>query len=139
MHFQLMGRDFFRHLSVASFDGIISLKSLNKTVAFRDDHKAPQVELRVPLDCDWIPSQVADSLRARYSHRIDRNGQLVIESCRTYSEQLNMADCVDKLRSTLFESQSIVNGLAQCETKVSRRAEIKNDIKRRLITFENDL
>ncbi|MCP9257885.1 hypothetical protein DINM_001100 [Dirofilaria immitis] len=99
-----------RRFSAARFDGKIPLECLQKTITFRKDEQIPQVELRIPLDADWIPTRIAEDLRMHYSHRIDRNGMLTIESCRTYSEQLNMADCIDKLRSAMLESQAVLDG-----------------------------
>uniref|UniRef100_A0A915PSM4 Ribosomal protein S24/S35 mitochondrial conserved domain-containing protein n=1 Tax=Setaria digitata TaxID=48799 RepID=A0A915PSM4_9BILA len=127
-----------RHFSVTKFDGKIPLDSLHKTVTFREDQHAPQVELRIPLDADWIPRKIAEDFRTRYSHRIDRNGQLVIESCRTYSEQLNMADCIDKLRSAMLECQAILDGERKSEGKLDPRTEAMIDIKRRLAAFESE-
>ncbi|VDK69458.1 unnamed protein product [Onchocerca ochengi] len=128
-----------RHFSVARFDGKIPLECLQKTVIFREDEQAPQVELRIPLDAHWIPTRIADDLRIRYSHRIDRNGLLVIESCRTYSEQLNMADCIDKLRSAMLECQEVLDGTKNYEAKLNPRVEVKLDIQRRLAAFESNV
>ncbi|EJW87856.1 hypothetical protein WUBG_01229 [Wuchereria bancrofti] len=141
MRFQLFSRCSLwrRHFSATRFDGRIPLECLQKTVTFREDEQAPQVELRIPLEADWIPTAIADDMRARYSHRIDRNGFLVIESCRTYSEQLNMADCIDKLRSAMLECQAILDGEQKCEVKLDPRVEAKRDIKRRLAAFENEI
>lgn len=61
-----------RHFSAAKFDGKIPLGCLQKTVTFREDQQAPQVEIRIPLKADWIPAKIAEDLRIRYSHRIDR-------------------------------------------------------------------
>uniref|UniRef100_A0A0R3RGB0 RF_PROK_I domain-containing protein n=1 Tax=Elaeophora elaphi TaxID=1147741 RepID=A0A0R3RGB0_9BILA len=126
-----------RHFSAARFDGKIPFECLQKTVTFREDQQAPQVELRIPLKADWIPTRVAEDLRVRYSHRIDLNGLLVIESCRTYSELLNMADCIDKLRSAMLECQAILDGAENSGVKLDPRVEVKRDIKRRLAAFEN--
>ncbi|EJD74596.1 hypothetical protein LOAG_18103 [Loa loa] len=126
-----------RHFSAERFDGRIPLECLQKTVSFREDRQAPQVEVRIPLKADWIPTRIAEDLRLRYPHRIDRNGLLVIESCRTYSEQLNMADCIDKLRSAMLECQAVLDGVKNHDAKLDSRVEVKLDIKRRLAAFES--
>lgn len=59
----------------------------------------------------------------------------MIESCRTYSEQLNMADCVDKLRSVLLDCQAGIT--ADEEIRVNVTLQVKSDIKQRLIQFES--
>lgn len=61
-----------RHFSAERFEGKISLECLQKTVTFRKDEQAPQVELRVPLKADWIPTRLAEELKILYPHRIDR-------------------------------------------------------------------
>lgn len=61
-----------RHFSTSKFDGRIPLECLQKTVTFREDEQTPQVELRLPLKADWIPTGIAKELRIRYPHRIDR-------------------------------------------------------------------
>ncbi|VBB25538.1 unnamed protein product [Acanthocheilonema viteae] len=140
MRLQLFPRFSFlcRHFCALKFDGKIPLECLQKTVTFREDGRTPQVELRVPLKADWIPTRIAEDLRMRYSHRVDQNDLLVIESCRTYSEQLNTADCIDKLRSAMLECEAVLNGAENTKTKLDSRVEVKLDIKRRLAAFENN-
>lgn len=66
-----------------------------------------------------------------------RHDQFVIESCRTYSKQLNMADCIDKLRSAMLGCQLAVDHAKNSEEKLNLRLEAKLDTKRRLAAFEN--
>ncbi|CAG9538338.1 unnamed protein product [Cercopithifilaria johnstoni] len=139
MRLQLFSRRTFlcRHFSASKFDGKIPLECLQKTVTYLEDQQTPQVELRIPLKADWIPARIAENLRTRFPHRVDRNDLLVIESCRTYSEQLNMADCIDKLRSAMLECQAVLDGAENPKAKLDSRVEMKLDIKRRLAAFEN--
>lgn len=50
-----------------------------------------------------------------------RSGELVIESQRTRSLALNMADCIDKLRSAIFRCESDIN-----EGKYKKDLELPN-------------
>ncbi|KHN79125.1 Peptidyl-tRNA hydrolase ICT1, mitochondrial [Toxocara canis] len=88
------------------FDGLIPFEHLEKSVTFEGDRGIPQVELRFKVsDADWLHPDVKRTLVDRYAHRINADGELIVNSRRTRSEQLNVADCIDKLRSTLFDCE----------------------------------
>lgn len=76
-----------RQLSAMNFDGKVPLNSIKKTVTFREDQQAPQVEIRVPLiGSEWINPEIADRLRKSCPHRIDR---LVLFSFDSFQELTN--------------------------------------------------
>ncbi|MFH4977147.1 hypothetical protein AB6A40_003856 [Gnathostoma spinigerum] len=86
---------FLAHSDVSKF---------SKQVCFDDIEKVPVVELRVPLnDFTWPSSSLKKRFEEKYAHRIDREGNLVVESRRTRTEQLNYADCLDKLRTAIIK------------------------------------
>lgn len=74
MRLQLLSQHSFlcRRFSTLKFDGKIPLEDLQKTVTLREDQQTYQIELRIPLKSDWIPTKIAEGLRKLYPHRVDR-------------------------------------------------------------------
>ncbi|CAJ0963525.1 unnamed protein product, partial [Mesorhabditis belari] len=61
-------------------------------------------EIRFKLtNASWIPEHLKDSVAQRFSNRINADGEVVIDSDRTRERSMNLADCFDKLRSTIYD------------------------------------
>ncbi|VDD85807.1 unnamed protein product [Enterobius vermicularis] len=89
---------------LATFDGKIPLDKIKTEITTDPTTQLPLVIVRLPLkENDWLDKEIVEELSKRYVFRIDKDGQLVVESCRTRSVFLNKADCVDKLRTAILD------------------------------------
>lgn len=63
-----------------------------------------KAEIRFNLsEAKWIPAAVRQRLGAKFPHRLSKDGDFVVRSDRTTVGSLNVADCLDKLRNSLWE------------------------------------
>nr|CAG4642940.1 EOG090X0JCO [Evadne anonyx] len=53
---------------------------------------------------NWIPEQIRSKLAEQMKNQITKEGYLVTKSDRTRSQQLNLADAMDKLRGLIFNA-----------------------------------
>jgi len=69
-----------------------------------------KAEIRFKIaSADWIPEPVRCKLAETMKTQITKEGYLVTKSDRTRSQQLNLADAMDKLRNLIFSaSESLV-------------------------------
>nr|CAG4644470.1 EOG090X0JCO [Lepidurus arcticus] len=66
-----------------------------------------KVDLRFHLEtADWIPDGTRPLLAKRAGNQINKDGFLVIKSDRTRSQQLNLADCLDKVRKIIYSAEA---------------------------------
>ncbi|KAM3956929.1 large ribosomal subunit protein mL62 [Aphomia sociella] len=64
-----------------------------------------KVDLRFkPKDADWIHPDIKVKLLELYSRKLTKDGYLVIRSDVTRSQQLNLADCMQKLRAMIRDA-----------------------------------
>ncbi|XP_076056616.1 large ribosomal subunit protein mL62 isoform X2 [Oratosquilla oratoria] len=64
-----------------------------------------KVDLRFQVgSADWLPEVVRHKLMEKYKSRLTNEGFLVIRSDKTRSQQLNLADALDKLRFFIQEA-----------------------------------
>ncbi|KRZ21029.1 Peptidyl-tRNA hydrolase ICT1, mitochondrial, partial [Trichinella pseudospiralis] len=69
-----------------------------------------RVEVRFHVcTAKWIPQKTRDQFMKDYCHKLTKNGILCIRSERTRSQFLNLADCLDKLRYSIRESEKKLN------------------------------
>ncbi|CAK1546894.1 unnamed protein product [Leptosia nina] len=58
-----------------------------------------KVDLRFKLDeADWIPTDIKQKMLEIHGKKLTKEGYLIIRSDTTRSQQLNLADCLRKLR-----------------------------------------
>ncbi|XP_060522601.1 large ribosomal subunit protein mL62 [Cylas formicarius] len=64
-----------------------------------------KVDLRFHLEsAEWLSDNIKSSIRQKYNSRITKEGHLIFRSDLTRSQQLNLADCLEKLRSCIRDS-----------------------------------
>nr|SVE76151.1 EOG090X0JCO [Daphnia hispanica] len=69
-----------------------------------------KTEIRFHLaSADWIPEPIRVKLVERVKNQISKEGYFIVKSERTRSQQLNLADTLDKLRNLIHSAaQSLV-------------------------------
>ncbi|KAK3090933.1 hypothetical protein FSP39_015830 [Pinctada imbricata] len=64
-----------------------------------------KVEVRFHIDsATWIPDWVKPRLMEKERGRINKDGVLIISSDKTRVQMLNKADCIDKIRTMVFQA-----------------------------------
>ncbi|XP_023945853.2 peptidyl-tRNA hydrolase ICT1, mitochondrial [Bicyclus anynana] len=64
-----------------------------------------KVDLRFKLsEADWIPAEIRDKMIELHSNKLTKEGYLVIRSDATRTQQLNLADCLQKLRNMIRDA-----------------------------------
>ncbi|XP_020807204.1 peptidyl-tRNA hydrolase ICT1, mitochondrial [Drosophila serrata] len=85
-----------------------------------------KVDLRFKLaEAEWIPEQTRQKLLKELANRITKDGYFYIKSDLTRSQQMNLADALEKLR-TIIRSQEVVEAAPPSEEtleKLRRRQE----------------
>uniref|UniRef100_A0A0N5AN87 MRP-S28 domain-containing protein n=1 Tax=Syphacia muris TaxID=451379 RepID=A0A0N5AN87_9BILA len=115
------------------FDGRIPLNSVITRVYTEPERHLPVVELILPLkDATWISDELKKSIYENYPHRINSSGQLIVESCKTYSTTLNKADCFDKLRTALLD---LNEPSKKSDAILSKRDKVNNAARLKLLKF----
>nr|CAG4649849.1 EOG090X0JCO [Scapholeberis mucronata]SVE94008.1 EOG090X0JCO [Scapholeberis mucronata] len=82
-----------------------------------------KTEVRFHLaTAEWIPQPIRDKLAERLRNQISKEGYLIVKSDRTRSQQLNLADSLDKLRNIIYATaQSLVVPEVKPETVERQR------------------
>lgn len=82
-----------------------------------------KTEIRFHLaSADWIPEPIRVKLAERVKNQISKEGYFIIKSERTRSQQLNLADTLDKLRNLIHSvAQSLVVPEVSQETLEKQR------------------
>ncbi|CAN8002928.1 unnamed protein product [Ixodes hexagonus] len=98
-----------------------------------------KVELRFHLDsADWIPQVGRDRLKQLAKIYIDADGRLVVSSDKTRKKLVNVADCVDKLRSMIREACKPPPENVP-ETRFTLRAKAEREAAKRLLLRKDSL
>ena len=64
-----------------------------------------KAEIRFQIaSADWIPDQIRSKLTEQMKNQITKEGYFITKSDRTRSQQLNLADAIDKLRNLIFSA-----------------------------------
>ncbi|CAH0719685.1 unnamed protein product, partial [Brenthis ino] len=64
-----------------------------------------KVDLRFKLnEADWIPAEVKHKMLELHGNKLTKEGYLILRSDLTRSQQLNLADCLQKLRNMLRDA-----------------------------------
>ncbi|XP_026486653.1 large ribosomal subunit protein mL62 [Vanessa tameamea] len=75
-----------------------------------------KVDLRFKVDeADWIPKEIRDKMLELHGKKLSKEGFLILRSDVTRSQQLNLADCLQKLRNIIREA-SVTKKEASPET-----------------------
>ncbi|GMT20719.1 hypothetical protein PFISCL1PPCAC_12016, partial [Pristionchus fissidentatus] len=82
---------------------------------------ATKAQIKVKLDesATWLESDLRSAVARRLANRINASGEVVIESDRTRERSLNLADAIDKLRSTIYEVQREMGARKETEADLS--------------------
>ncbi|KAK6019909.1 hypothetical protein OSTOST_14444 [Ostertagia ostertagi] len=107
----------------AKFNGVIPTESIEKRYTLSSgpggqnvQKNATKVEIRFNLkEANWLSEELKDGLARRLANRINSKGELIIESERTRERHLNLADCFDKLRSTIYDVERSMNSRLETE------------------------
>lgn len=109
--------------SCAKFNGVIPTESIEKRYMLSSgpggqnvQKNETKVEIRFNLErANWLSRKLKDELARRLANRINSKGELIIESDRTRERHLNLADCFDKLRSTIYDVERRLNSRVETE------------------------
>ncbi|WKY00690.1 hypothetical protein Q1695_015040 [Nippostrongylus brasiliensis] len=112
--------------TAGKFNGVIPTELIEKRYTLSSgpggqnvQKNATKVEIRFNLkDANWLSNELKDALAKRLANRINSKGELIIESDRTRERYLNLADCFDKLRSTIYD----------VERRMTSRLETEEDV-----------
>ncbi|CAI4232407.1 unnamed protein product [Auanema sp. JU1783] len=112
--------------STSTFTGIIPTEAIEKRFSLSRgpggqnvQKNATKAEIRFNLkSAEWIPEQLKEPLSDRLHNRINTNGEVIINSDRTAERSLNLADCFDKLRFTIYEVQRDLSARTTTEEDV---------------------
>ncbi|XP_064090660.1 large ribosomal subunit protein mL62-like [Macrobrachium nipponense] len=64
-----------------------------------------KVDLRFELNtAEWLPDQLKERVREKFKTSVNSEGFLVVRSDKTRSQQLNLADALDKLRTMIHSA-----------------------------------
>ncbi|CAJ0600094.1 unnamed protein product [Cylicocyclus nassatus] len=117
------------------FNGVIPTESIEKRYSLSSgpggqnvQKNATKVEIRFKLaDAEWLSDELKDGLAKRLANRINAGGELIIESDRTRERHLNLADCFDKLRSTIYDVERNMHAREETEEDaaiIRKRADV---------------
>ncbi|XP_046959933.1 peptidyl-tRNA hydrolase ICT1, mitochondrial [Vanessa cardui] len=75
-----------------------------------------KVDLRFKVEeADWIPKEIREKMLELHGKKLSKEGFLILRSDVTRSQQLNLADCLQKLRNIIREA-SVTQKEASPET-----------------------
>ncbi|XP_074603325.1 large ribosomal subunit protein mL62 isoform X2 [Brevipalpus obovatus] len=57
-------------------------------------------------EADWIPTHIRSQLQKLHHNSINKEGEWIIRSQKTRQATLNLADCIDKIRSYIAEVEA---------------------------------
>lgn len=70
-----------------------------------------KVEVRFHLDsATWIPDWLKERLKEKEKSRINKDGYFVTTSDKTRKQVLNQADCLDKIRTSIYAVSKVREG-----------------------------
>ncbi|XP_045497805.1 peptidyl-tRNA hydrolase ICT1, mitochondrial [Colias croceus] len=76
-----------------------------------------KVDLRFKLsEAEWIPADIREKMLEQHSKKLTKEGFMIVRSDTTRSQQLNLADCLQKLR-TLIRNAAVKEKKASPETE----------------------
>ncbi|VVD01286.1 peptidyl-tRNA hydrolase ICT1, mitochondrial [Leptidea sinapis] len=76
-----------------------------------------KVDLRFKVsEADWIPQEIREKILEMHGNKLTKEGYIVFRSDTTRSQQLNLADCLQKLR-TLIRNAAVSERKPSPETE----------------------
>ncbi|KAL3273516.1 hypothetical protein HHI36_014956 [Cryptolaemus montrouzieri] len=136
---------FYNSIRLNSFNSAISLRNLYPSSSLRLTNitKAPENEKEfngyIPLDqieityidvrfhvksATWINEEIKDKLLKKCQNQISKEGCLIFRSDLTRHQQLNLADCLEKIRTLIRNcSQNVSQPSEETIDKIRRRHE----------------
>ena len=74
------------------------------------------VEIRFHVDTsEWIPKWIREKIKEKHVNRLTKDGYFVVKSEKTRKALLNQADCLERIRSVIFEASQKPRGLSEEE------------------------
>lgn len=99
-----------------------------------------KVDLRFKVsDASWISDEIKNKLREKYPNTINSEDFFVIRSERTRSQQLNLADAVDKLRYMIHRAIHVIPPPSTKDIEIKRRRQEKAARERLRVKRERSL
>lgn len=99
--------------SAEGFSGYIPLEDLkitysksphtNRCTVIPKVDTSVEVRFHVPT-ASWISDAVKEKLLKREADRISKDGYFIIKSDKTRLQLMNQADCLDRIRTTIFDA-----------------------------------
>ncbi|RXG56776.1 Peptidyl-tRNA hydrolase ICT1, mitochondrial [Armadillidium vulgare] len=115
--------------SNGSFTGYIPINELNVTYS-RSGGPGGQnvnkvntkVDIRFHVEsAKWLPDDLKPRLMEKHKNSINSEGYFVIKSDRTRSQQLNLADALDKLRYIIHRTEAPIPAPSYKDLEIKRR------------------
>ena len=116
------------------FNGYIPMKALDITYARSSgpggqsvNKSNSKVDVRFRLDeASWLPASCKEKMKLDYPRFINSDGYFIVRSERTSSQQMNVADALDKLRYMIQKSTLITKvGPTSDDIEIRRRRQEK--------------
>ncbi|MCL4143207.1 UNVERIFIED_CONTAM: hypothetical protein GTU68_048372, partial [Idotea baltica] len=73
----------------------------------------------------WLPDEIKAGLEEKHKTSITKEGYFIVKSDRTRSQQLNLADALDKLRHMIFRCIHVIPPPSYKSLEISRRRQEK--------------
>lgn len=98
-----------------------------------------KVEVRFNLaSADWIPEDIRQKLLKVKSNNLTKEGELIIRSDKTRSQQLNLADVLQRLRSIIYKYEELNNEPdPELEHTIRKRKERANELRLKTKQFRS--
>ncbi|KAG1659522.1 Peptidyl-tRNA hydrolase ICT1, mitochondrial [Nymphon striatum] len=99
-----------------------------------------KVEIRFHLmSAEWIPMKLRELIAEKCKNTITKNGEIFIRSDKTRSQLMNMADCMDKLRTFVRQVEGSVPKpeILSEEMRTIAQAKAKRSAAERIIQKRN--
>ncbi|KAK5640692.1 hypothetical protein RI129_009239 [Pyrocoelia pectoralis] len=92
-----------------------------------------KVDVRFQLEsATWLNSKIKEVLKSKLKTKMTNDGFLVFRSDITRSQQLNLADCLDKIRRCIYSSM-VLDPVSNEETVEHHRRRYEKSIRERLL------
>lgn len=126
--------------AVKRFNGVLPLRKLivetcktNPISSGRQPSSNSHVQVSFHLQsADWLPEETKSKLLEYHQSRLTKDGFFKIQSNKTRKRTLNVADCLDILRSYISEAEQPPQPELIIETVEIKREQLDKEAARRL-------
>lgn len=126
--------------AIKRFDGVIPFKKLiidscraSGPGGQHVNKKNTKVSVSFKIEtADWLPQETRTKLAEIHKSSLNKDGLFTIRSDKTRSQTLNVADCMDKLRSYISEAEQPPEPELSPETIELRRQRLERATAERL-------